>query len=483
MSFGLRSSWSDKEWGEFRYRRSSCTGRRKKPAFYIEPWKKGLLPNIAGIVNIVRKNQFRSYLSAGCIIAILIFLATPVMGAMSTPMISRDLVGKNMEGINHLNTFTGSAQECADLCDNTPGCTGATYVLPEPQESQGRCWRKETVTSDVVESCCISFVKVILPISGGGCSGIGSHADFTKDYGTVYKNNQGLVPLTVSFTDKSTGAASWTWDFGDASPISLEKNPVHTYTKGSAEGTEAKITLTIWGTCPGDVSIREDYLYIYDNVGFLEVTSTPAGAQLTLDGTVLGKTFTASHEQKPLAEGSHTLLLTLDGYSDYVETFTINNGQLLKISPVLETITYSPASSMPYPGQFPVTNLPETAPNGLDKALTGTPAAASPVPAAPADTGSLSVQSTPPGATVWLDGEKAGTTPVRVPGIVPGTHRLVLTLQGYNDMTQPVEITGGAEKEVQVSFPAKKVTGFAAPLSLAALVLVLLGLTGRRKGW
>jgi PKD repeat protein len=34
--------------------------------------------------------------------------------------------------------------------------------------------------------------------------------------------------LTVTFTDNSTNAASYAWDFGDSN-TSTEKNPVHTY--------------------------------------------------------------------------------------------------------------------------------------------------------------------------------------------------------------------------------------------------------------
>jgi PKD repeat protein len=41
----------------------------------------------------------------------------------------------------------------------------------------------------------------------------------------------GTAPLTVQFTDKSTGyPAKWQWNFGDFSKSSTDQSPVHTYT-------------------------------------------------------------------------------------------------------------------------------------------------------------------------------------------------------------------------------------------------------------
>jgi PKD repeat protein len=42
-------------------------------------------------------------------------------------------------------------------------------------------------------------------------------------------NNQGCVPLTVSFTNTSSGAVSYSWDFGDGTTSAIA-NPVHIYT-------------------------------------------------------------------------------------------------------------------------------------------------------------------------------------------------------------------------------------------------------------
>ena len=40
---------------------------------------------------------------------------------------------------------------------------------------------------------------------------------------------EGSAPLSVAFTDTSTGATSWQWNFGDGSANSTEKNPTHTF--------------------------------------------------------------------------------------------------------------------------------------------------------------------------------------------------------------------------------------------------------------
>ena len=53
-------------------------------------------------------------------------------------------------------------------------------------------------------------------------------ANFTMDA------NSGQVPLTVHFTDTSTGSVSnWEWNFGDGS-TSTEQNPTHTYVTGGS---------------------------------------------------------------------------------------------------------------------------------------------------------------------------------------------------------------------------------------------------------
>ena len=81
------------------------------------------------------------------------------------------------------------------------------------------------------------------------------NADFTAE------PSSGLVPLTVQFTDTSTGdPTAWAWDLGDDSPISPQQHPTHTYT---ISGTYT-VTLTITRTDPADSDtvVKPDFITV-----------------------------------------------------------------------------------------------------------------------------------------------------------------------------------------------------------------------------
>jgi uncharacterized repeat protein (TIGR01451 family) len=68
-------------------------------------------------------------------------------------------------------------------------------------------------------------------------------ADFTA------APRSGAAPLTVTFTDTSTGGPTgWAWDFGDDSIVSSQQHPTHTY----ATPVVYTVTLTITRTEPPD---------------------------------------------------------------------------------------------------------------------------------------------------------------------------------------------------------------------------------------
>ncbi|MAB78478.1 MAG: hypothetical protein CMJ89_03900 [Planctomycetes bacterium] len=83
----------------------------------------------------------------------------------------------------------------------------------------------------------------------------------------------GIAPLSVSFTDGSTGTVtSWSWTFGD-SATSIQQNPVHTYTSA---GTYT-VSLTAGG--PGGTNVKTEPNYI--NVGEPVPVAEFGGAPLT----------------------------------------------------------------------------------------------------------------------------------------------------------------------------------------------------------
>ncbi|AKB27475.1 cell surface protein [Methanosarcina siciliae T4/M] len=73
----------------------------------------------------------------------------------------------------------------------------------------------------------------------------------------------GTVPLTVNFTDQSTGTpTSWAWDFdNDGSIDSTEQNPSYTYT---AEGNYT-VNLTVSSAAGGDSEVKAEYITVTDS--------------------------------------------------------------------------------------------------------------------------------------------------------------------------------------------------------------------------
>jgi len=97
----------------------------------------------------------------------------------------------------------------------------------------------------------------------------------------------GTAPLTVDFTDLSTGnPASWSWDFGDGVGTSAKQNPSYTYNNA---GTYT-VTLTATNACGSDVEQKIDYITVDPCVApVADFSGTPTSgcAALTVDFTDL----------------------------------------------------------------------------------------------------------------------------------------------------------------------------------------------------
>ena len=171
--------------------------------------------------------------------------------------------------------------------------------------------------------------------------------------------------------------------------------------------------------------------------GTIYVSSIPAGASVNLDGSDKGTTPATIGQVKA---GSHTLKLSLAGYKDKTLTVPVEAGKTTTVTAPLELSGSSPSAGY----------------------------------------GNITIRSAPAGANVYLDGQKAGMTPIMLQGVAAGTHNLLLTMQGYSDVSQTVEVAAGSEKEILIDL-GKKAPGFALPVSLAALAAIVL-LAGRKRG-
>lgn len=65
----------------------------------------------------------------------------------------------------------------------------------------------------------------------------------------------------------------------------------------------------------------------------------------------------------------------------------------------------------------------------------------------------LLLESVPPGAKVWVDGQERGVTPLEVPFVHPGSFAVRLEKQGYSPLAADVAVKGGFESYPVVDLP------------------------------
>jgi hypothetical protein len=142
----------------------------------------------------------------------------------------------------------------------------------------------------------------------------------------------------------------------------------------------------------------------------LLVHSTPAGAAVAIDGIERGTTPVAV---RGLALGTRSVTVTRPGYR---------------------------------PTQRQVTLTPERPSRSLEISLV--PASATSSSPTPARDGALVVDSRPAGATVMIDGRRAGVTPLTISPIAPGTYTVRLEHPGYRAVTTTVDVSIGQRARV-----------------------------------
>lgn len=139
--------------------------------------------------------------------------------------------------------------------------------------------------------------------------------------------------------------------------------------------------------------------------GWIYLTSSPAGATVYLDGAVAGQT--ASNgvlKIDNVRSGSHNIRVELAGYQPYSTTVNV---QVNTVTDVMATLVSVKGS-----------------------------------------TGTLSVSSTPPGASVFIDNALKGLTPLTLTDLPAGSHQVLIRLEGYQDYSVAQQVNAGATNTI-----------------------------------
>jgi len=217
-------------------------------------------------------------------------------------------------------------------------------------------------------------------------------AEFTSS------QTSGSGPLTVSFTDRSLNTPTmWYWDFGDGGADS-SSSPSHTY----ADPGSYTVSLTASNMYGTDTITETDYITVNGEVmksGAIYAQSVPAGATIYVNGNSYG---TSPVTISDLFAGTYSVMASLNGYYSDMQTITVPPGRTANYYPTLR---------------------------------------ASPNP--PVITGAISAQSSPSGATIYVNGVNYGKTPLTVRNLVPATYSVMATLNGYKSSSQLITVGPG----------------------------------------
>ncbi len=155
------------------------------------------------------------------------------------------------------------------------------------------------------------------------------------------------------------------------------------------------------------------------DTGYVTFITTPPGAQVVIDGRTIGTTPLADH---PLPPGDYLYTLLKDGYVPVQTSLSLKAGQQLTISKTLQPLSPTPPSTIP-------TTIPTTRPTT----------------APPPGLGSIAATTSPSGASIYLNGQFQGYSPIVIPNLQPRTYTVLARLEGYSDYAASVRVSSNAQ--------------------------------------
>ena len=203
--------------------------------------------------------------------------------------------------------------------------------------------------------------------------------------------------------------------------------------------------------------------------GAVTINSTPSGATVYIDNNLVGTTPLNNHS---LVVGSYSLKLVLAEHEDVDQRLEVSEGiteQSFTLSPIVKTgavtINSIPSGATVYIDNNPVGTTPlnnhslvigsyslklvlaehEDVDQRLEisEGITEQSFTLSPI----VKTGAVTINSIPSGATVYIDNNLVGTTPLNNHSLVIGSYSLKLVLAEHEDVDQRLEISEGITEQ------------------------------------
>lgn len=208
-----------------------------------------------------------------------------------------------------------------------------------------------------------------------------------------------------------------------------------------------------------------------ETTGILKVKSNVDGAEIWVDGAMLGKAPVTRY----LPPGAHTLRVVADFHDPFVRRVEIVADRTVEVNASLVTGKGSIEFTGPAGGHVFLDGvdrgaLPIRLPAPAVGKRTWRVEAPKHEPAegaidfvaghnylvevvASSSAGVFVVESTPVGAKVQLDGKDVGVTPLRLTDVPLGKHGVLVALEGRAAVARAVDTSGGDRGEVKVSLP------------------------------
>lgn len=236
---------------------------------------------------------------------------------------------------------------------------------------------------------------------------------------------------SISVTSSPSGATA----ILDGSNSQITPCTFNNVLRGSHTIQVTKAGYSTWSTTTSVSAGLNTQVYaslspVTPNTGSIYVTSLPTGASVYVDGTYYGA---APALASGLTPGYHQVRISLSGFQDWVGSVNVQSDVTTKVS---QTLSVGPTQ----------TSVPGT--------------------------GSVSVNSNPSGADVYLDNGYIGISPLTIPSVTAGSHVVLLTHPGYANWQATVQVQQGATASVDATLSPGP-TGAPTKASLPGAIAIL----------